>query len=223
MTLYDCTHQIETGMQTYPGDPDVSLSPHATHDVDGYRVTAVTLGSHTGTHIDAPHHTEDDGSTLGTFDVETFRFDARVVDCTDVDACAPIPVDAIPETDAELLVFRTGWDEHWGIDRYLDHPYLAPDTARRCVERGHHVALDTLNPDPTPTDRASSEESPGVPAHKALLGAGRLIIENLTGLHRLPERVTLHAYPLALDGDGAPIRAVAMSSPERAQTEQSVV
>ncbi len=209
MALYDCTHRIETGMQTYPGDPDVSISPHAAHEADGYRVTSLELGSHAGTHIDAPSHTEPDGDTLGTYTVDSFRFEARVVDCGDVVAREAIPPAAVPETDAEMLAFWTGWDDHWGTDRYLDHPYLAPATARCCVAAGHHVATDTLNPDPTPTDRASPDEPAGVPAHHPLLGTDRFVLENLTGLERLPQRVTLHAYPLALDADGEPIRAVA--------------
>jgi kynurenine formamidase len=77
------------------------------------------------------------------------------------------------------------------------------------------VATDTLNPDPTPTERATPDEPSGVPAHRALLGAGRLVVENLTGLERLPERVTLHAYPLAVDADGAPVRAVAEVDEDR--------
>ena len=206
MTLRDCSHPIETGMPTYPGDPDVSLSAHATHDSDGYRVTDIRLGSHTGTHVDAPSHTEAHGATLGAFPVEDFRFDARVLDLPDFGAREAIPPSVVPDTDADLLLFRTGWDTHWGTSRYAEHPYLAPETAQRCAEAGSHVGLDTLNPDPTP---AKDAESAGVPAHHALLGSGCLVIENLTNLDGLPERITLHAYPLALDDDGAPVRAVA--------------
>jgi len=218
MTLQDCSHPIETGMQTYPGDPAVSLSSHSTHAGDGHRVTAVELGSHAGTHIDAPAHTEPDGATLGAYAVSRFRFDARLVDVRDREAREPIPPTAVPETDADILVFATGWDAYWGTPQYYEHPYLDPETAERCAEAGYHVATDTLSPDPTPTDDRGSGESSGcaipgeptgVPAHHALLGADRFVIENLTGLGRLPYRFVLHAYPLALDGDGAPIRAVA--------------
>jgi kynurenine formamidase len=48
-----------------------------------------------------------------------------------------------------------------------------------------------------------------VPAHHALLGEGLPIVENLRNLGALPNRFTLHAYPLRLDADGAPVRAVA--------------
>jgi kynurenine formamidase len=209
MALHDCSHPVRTGMQTYPGDPSVSLSPHATHGEDGYRVTEVKLGSHAGTHLDAPAHTEPDGATLGAYPVDRFRFDARLVDVGDLGAREPIPPGAVPDTDAEMLVFATGWDAHWGTPRYDDHPYLDPSTAERCVEAGYHVATDTLSPDPTPTDVAGEDEPNGVPAHHALLGAERFVIENLTGLGGLPDRFTLHAYPVAMDADGAPIRAVA--------------
>jgi len=50
----DLTQPIEDGMQTYPGDPPVSLSDHTTHAADGYHVESLSCGSHTGTHIDAP-------------------------------------------------------------------------------------------------------------------------------------------------------------------------
>ncbi len=202
-------------MQTYPGDPSVSLSPHATHGEDGYRVTEVKLGSHAGTHVDAPAHTEPDGETLGGYAVDRFRFDARLVDVRDFGAREPIPPGAVPDTDADMLVFATGWDAHWGTPRYDDHPYLDPATAERCVDAGYHVATDTLSPDPTPTDVAGEDEPNGVPAHHALLGAERFVVENLTGLEDLPDRFTLHAYPLAIDADGAPIRAVAETPGER--------
>lgn len=199
-------------MPTYPADPDVSLSEHATHESEGYQVTSVRMGSHAGTHIDAPRHTEPDGATLDAYAMERFRFDARILDVSGFGEREAIPPTVVPETDADLLIFRTGWDAHWGTPRYSDHPYLEPATAERCAEAGYHVGLDALNPDPTPTAAAAASEPSGVPAHHALLGENRFIIENLTGLDEHPERVTLHAYPLALGGDGAPVRAVADTS-----------
>lgn len=209
MPLRDLTHPIEDGMQTYPGDPPVSVSPAATMADDGARVTALSLGSHTGTHVDAPAHTEADGATLGAFDIDDFRFSARLVDVTDLDDREAIGPGRLPDrVDADCLVFHTGWDRFWGTDRYLDHPHLGADAAEWCAERGLAVATDTLSPDPTPS-ASSADHDAGFPAHHALLGAGRLILENLTDLDGLPERFTLHAFPLSLDGDGAPVRAVA--------------
>ena len=174
-------------------------------------MTALSLGSHSGTHVDAPSHTEAAGATLGSYDLDTFRFDAQLADVR-VGARTPIAVADLPvATEATLLVLRTGWDAHWGTDRALDHPFLTVEAARWCVDHGYHVATDALSVDPTPSPNATADEPAGFGAHHALLGAGRLIFENLTGLDRLPSRFRLHAYPLALDADGAPVRAVAVT------------
>ena len=205
----DLTHRVENGMQTYPGDPEVSVEAHATHATDGYRVAALSLGSHAGTHVDAPAHTEPEGRTLDSYPPERFVFDAVRVDCRDLGPREPVGPERLPE-DGELVAVWTGYDDHWGSERYLEHPYLSPAAAELCAERGLAVGTDTLGPDPTPTDRAGSDEPEGVPAHHALLGADCLVVENLRNLGAAGERFELRAYPLALAGDGAPARAVAV-------------
>ncbi len=204
----DLSHRIETGMQTYPGDPDVTVRDHATHAEDGYRVDALELGSHAGTHVDAPAHTEPGGATIDEYPLDRFAMDAVRVDCRDLGARDPIPAERVPDADADCLVLWTGWDEHWGTERYLNHPYLTPTAAERCADRGFAVASDTLNPDPTPTDEADAGEPEGFGAHHALLGADCLVVENLANLDRAADRFELRVYPLALGGDGAPVRAV---------------
>ncbi len=210
----DLSQPISSGIQTYPGDPPVDVSPAATVDDDGYRVSALACGSHSGTHVDAPSHTEPAGSSLDEHDVGRFVFDARVVDCTGREPRTPIGPDALPGDDAgDLLVVRTGWDAHWGTDRYLDHPYLTPEAADRCVRAGWSVGVDALNPDPTPSPNAIDDEPSGFPTHARLLGAERFILENLTNLAGL-DRFRLYAFPLPIeDADGSPVRAVAAVSP----------
>lgn len=95
------------------------------------------------------------------------------------------------------------------MSEYYDHPYLTSDVAAWCVENDYHLAIDFLSPDPTPTENARDDEPDGFPVHRRLLSAGYLIFENLTGLDAVPNRFTLSAYPLKIDSDGAPVRAVA--------------
>lgn len=198
-------------MPTYPDDPDVAVCAADTYADDGCRVTELTLGSHAGTHVDAPSHTEAEGATLGDYPVSAFVRDAVVVDCTDLGAREPIPAARVPETDADCVLFRTGWDRHWGSERYRDHPYVSVEAAERCVESGYAVGIDSFSPDPTPPaegDGDAPADRNAFAAHHALLGAGLLVFENLTTLHAVPERFELRALPLSLDGDGAPVRAV---------------
>ncbi|WP_135825203.1 cyclase family protein [Halorussus ruber] len=234
MPTRDLSHSLDADTVVYPGDPEVEVSPSATHETDGYRVTEVRLGTHAGTHVDAPSHTEPGGRNLDDFAVGEFTFDARVVDCSEFGPREPIGPEEIPEpaeiSDTELLVFRTGWDDYWGTDRYFDHPYLTEEAAKACAERGLHVGLDALSPDPSPSKTGSEngesengesengesetemeQEPTGVPAHHQLLGADRFVLENLTALADLPERFELRAYPLALaEADGSPVRAIAV-------------
>lgn len=207
--MHDLSHPFVDGLQTYPTDDPVHVVPAADHETDGYRATHIETGSHAGTHVDAPAHILDDGKELAAYAVEEFVFDAVTVDCRDLGPRDPIPADRVPEDETiDAVLFHTGWDEHWGTDQYFEHPYLDPEAAALCAERGFAVGTDTLNPDPTPGLTADPDEPDGFPAHEAILGAEELIVENLTGLDQVPERFELRAYPLPLQIDGAPVRAV---------------
>lgn len=231
MPTYDCSHPLETGMPVYPGDAPVAVVQTDTVAADGAALRRLECSSHVGTHVDAPAHMVADGSTLDEFPVDAFTFHARVVDCTPVVARERLTEAVLPpgvregpgeqpgeepgEGAADMLVFHTGWAAHWGTDRYRDSPYLGPALARWCAENGFHVGLDTFSPDPVPSadpGREADDEPGGHPAHAALCGADRLVVENLRGLDRLPERVELRALPLRIgEGDGSPVRAVAVA------------
>lgn len=208
----DLSRPLDADTWTYPGDPAVSIEAHATVEADGYRVSALSMGTHAGTHLDAPSHTESGGATLDELPVGTCAFEAVLAD-VDVGAREPIDVDHLPPVpdDADCLVLDTGWADDWGSERYLDHPYLTEDAATWCAERGLAVAVDAPSVDPSPSPNATDDEPTGHPAHHALLGAGCLIVENLTNLDGLPDRFELRAYPLPISGgDGSPVRAVAV-------------
>ena len=205
-------------MAVYPGSRPVSVASVTTVEDDGARVTELDIDTHVGTHVDAPAHTLGDGKTLDEFPLSAFSFDARLVDCTDAGAREPIGGDALPEpTDHDMLVIRTGWSDHWGTDRYRDHPYLTETAAEWCADYGYSVGLDTFGPDPTRSadpDRESDDEPNGLPAHDAVFAGNCLVVENLRGLARLPREVELTALPLALDAEASPVRAVATDETE---------
>jgi kynurenine formamidase len=215
MSVFDLSQPLATDMPVYPGTQPVSVEPSATRASDGYRTTRLDLDSHAGTHVDAPAHLTD-GPSLGEFPLDRFTFDATTADCRPLAARDPVGVDALraalavdPES-VDLVAVVTGWDRHWGDDRYLDHPYLTAEAAAWLAERECDLGVDTINPDPTPTERAGEGEPDGFPVHERLFEADGLIVENLRGLDRLPERFELHAYPLRFDdADASPVRAVA--------------
>jgi kynurenine formamidase len=206
--MRDLSHPIRSRMQVYPGDPGVDLAPALELERDGAAVTALHLGSHTGTHVDAPAHTIPGGRTMDRVALEELVGEALVIRVAGLDDRATIGVDELGELPVRvpaIVVIDTGWAAHFGSERALRHPALGVEAARLLVERGMRVlGVDTLSPDPT--DAAGTTE---FPVHEVVLGSDGLIVENLTGLDGLPPRVRIGVFPLRLAGDGAPARAVA--------------
>lgn len=206
--MNDLSHPLRTGMQVYPGDPGVDLAPALELERDGAAVTALHLGSHSGTHVDAPAHIVAGGRTMDRVSLDELVGDALVIRVSALDDRATIGVDdlgELPERVPAIVVIDTGWARHFGTERALRHPVIGVDVARLLVSRGMHVlGVDTLSPDPT--DAAGTTE---FPVHEVVLGGDGLIVENLTGLEGLPSRVRIGVFPLRLEGDGAPARAVA--------------
>ena len=82
MKIYDITRDLSGDTIIYPGD----IRPRF-HEIDTgqYRVTEMTLGSHTGTHIDAPSHYIEGGQTVDRIPLDRLIGPARVLDCSDVE------------------------------------------------------------------------------------------------------------------------------------------
>jgi kynurenine formamidase len=213
--IVDLSHPISADTQVYPGDPVPQLSPATTIDRDGYNVLQVSMGSQTGTHVDAPYHFLTDGARIDTMELTMFLGPAAVVDMRGLTPRSTISwpqlepsMSAMPE--GSILVLHTGWSKHWRSTAYLDHPFLAQDAAEGIVAAGvRTVAIDAMSVDET----APPGGEPGsFAAHDVLLGAGGAIVENLTNLEAVDfAEPLLSVLPIRLAGaDGAPVRAVAL-------------
>ena len=78
--LIDLSHPLPNGAKSFPGDPVYQTSPHVTHDKDRFSVTNISMGSHQGTHLDAPYHFYADGKTIDQMPLEPFYGPAKLVD-----------------------------------------------------------------------------------------------------------------------------------------------
>ena len=217
--IVDLSHPVTDGMPVYPGDPAVRIRPATTVSEHGYNVLHVGMGSQSGTHVDAPYHFLDDGARIDELPLELFLAPVVIADVrgrrprsriewSDLAGCA----DRLGPGRA--LVLHTGWDEHWGSDTYVAHPFLAGDAAERLVAAGvRTVAIDALSLDETVLDGGTPG---GFAAHAAVLGAGGVIVENLRNLAAVQVREpVLSVLPLRLrSADGAPVRAVALELDE---------
>ena len=100
--LFDLTMPLRPGMPVQPGDPPFVLQQESSHEAQGFEVARVCLGTHTGTHIDAPRHFFADGATLDSFALDRLVGRGVVIDCRATgdddlsgylrDGCATSPV-----------------------------------------------------------------------------------------------------------------------------------
>jgi len=210
--LIDLSQPVTTGMQVYPGDPEVALADATDFARDGYRVSAMHMGTHAGTHVDAPWHGCADGLAVDEVELSRFCGHARIVKLR-CDDSTPVRLEAVRNQltdldDTQVVLFDTGWSAYFGTDRYLRHPYLDPAVAKYVLASGvMAIGLDTLSPDPTSGADLGPDQ---FAVHKVVLGAGGLIFENLANLSAVTwDRPWFAAFPLRLSGrDGSPVRAV---------------
>ena len=216
--IVDLSHAIEHGTITYPGLPGPVISDHLSREASrqryasGYefQIGRIDMVSNTGTYLDTPFHRFPDGHDLSGLDpARVAAVPGIVVDGGDAQEIGPDALATVEGLDVagRAVLFRTGWDRHWGTDRYgePDHPHLAAAAAERLAEaRAAVVGIDSVNIDGTRTGER--------PVHTALLAAGVPVVEHLTGLDRIAGRpFTFFAVPPAIRGMGSfPVRALAV-------------
>jgi len=91
--MRDLSHPLHSGMQVYPGDPGVDFAPALELERDGAAVTELHLGSHTGTHVDAPAHTVAGGRTMDRVSLDELVGEALVIRVPGLGDHATIGVD----------------------------------------------------------------------------------------------------------------------------------
>ena len=202
-----------------------SIRRELTHEKDYCHVDLLTMGSHTGTHIDAPYHFIRKGKKIDELPVQRFVGHGILIDVSvksDRGIIEPGDVERYEDeiTQGDFVILRTGRDKYFGTPRYYLHPYLSAEGARILAKMGVSlIGIDALNVDPTYYGSVESdisaknlpdEEKYGYPVHDILLGNDILIVENLCNLDKIKQIKGVYSFlPLKLkDSDGSPIRAV---------------
>ena len=206
MKPIDISVPIHHAMTVYRGNPSVRIRAAMTLATDGVSLSEICLGSHTGTHVDAPNHFIKGGRGVDRLDLSLFLGPAWVADLravkTEIGAEA-LEAARIPRGTSRVL-FRTRNSHLWHPARPFTtgFVYLASDGADWLVERGVRlVGIDYLS--------IEGFHVAGAPTHKRLLGAGIPIVEGLNLFRIPPGRWQMAALPLRIeDGDAGLTRAV---------------
>lgn len=200
----DVTHLLCPGMVQWPGDPPFRSERFSDLERgDSWNVSALSFGSHTGTHVDPPLHVLRGAPGVDEMPLTAAIGRARVIQVRDPEAVKVEELRSYRIRRGERILFRTAKSGRRGGRRasapegIAISPAAAEYLAKRRVRT---VGIDTLSVD------AAGE---GARAHRLLLGAGIWIIEGLDLSRVRPGDYDLICLPLRLArGDGAPVRAL---------------
>src|SRR5574341_295578 len=208
MKVLDLTMKVSPEIKVFPGSPQPFFIPWSRFDVHGYESEIMFMSTHTGTHMDAPSHFVQGKKAIDTIPASRLVCNAVMVRVSKK-AGQTIGVADIEGEDiyaGDSVVLATGWEKHYkGKDYMTANPGLSKAAAKYLVRKNVNlVAIDGPSIDPGRDAKFS--------AHKILLPAGVLVIENLCNLYKIrKKRFTLIVAPLNLAGaTGSPVRALAL-------------
>lgn len=201
----DVSIPLRPGMPHWPGDSPFEIArdkdmSKGDHD----NVSRISLGVHTGTHMDAPLHFFADGRPIDTLPFTAVVGRARIIEIEDTESIKPDELDRHDIEPGERILFKTvNSSRAWNSDTfYEDFVYISKEGAAFLAERKIlTVGVDYLS--------VGGFKKDGPETHHALLGAGIWIIEGLN-LRDVPSgHYDLICLPLRLSGaEGSPARAI---------------
>lgn len=200
----DITRPLHAGTPPWPGDTAFAfrlnwrMAAGATVNVG-----ALTMGTHNGTHADAPFHYLPDGPPIDALDLSAFVGPAAVVDVSGRAVIARPdlePAEAAIRSCGRLLLKTGAWADPAVFP--ATYPILSAETPAWLGTLGVRLlGLDVPSVDPV--------DSADLPIHHALAAAGVLIVESLDLSAVAAGEYELIALPLKIKGgDASPVRAV---------------
>ena len=202
MKIIDISQEIYSGMPVYPGDPSFQERRVSSFKQgDMCEVSEITMGTHCGTHVDAPLHMLPDGAPLDSIPLDSFIGKCRVL---------TVPYPIISEKTLEEFEIKPGERILLRTDpngKYNRHGKFNPAVlSMRAAQYLAQLPVKLVGID-APT--VENMELCDGEVHRTLLKAGIPILEGLRLEEVEGENYTLSALPIRLNGEnGAPCRAV---------------
>lgn len=198
----DISQPLTNDMAVWPGDTPFNFKLSFTKEQTGsVNIGQFTTSAHTGTHIDAPYHFDENGEKVHELDVNIYVGQARVVDVTGCEMVGKEELEQFSLEGVERLLLKTSdgrdlgrFPEKFTVFRENIGPFLKEKGVRLLGTDGPSVdAIDSKTMD----------------AHHSLNDNGVYILENIVLTDVEPGDYELIALPLAIEGaDGSPVRAV---------------
>ncbi|MEA5572010.1 cyclase family protein [Calothrix sp. UHCC 0171] len=224
------SHVIDTNIPQWQGDPSVEFITVSQRGKQGYYLRKFTMGEHSATHMNAPISFEDNGIGIDQYTTDKLLIPAVVIDIrkqvevnskTNYDYTLTIAdVMRWEQQHGEippgnLVLLNTGWAQKWGdTDKFIPEdtagnvhfPGFSSDVTKFLLKERQiaGVGIDTHGVDAGINTEFS--------VNRLVLEKPRIVLENLTNLHKLPAKgIIIAIAPLRLrDGSGSPVGVLAL-------------
>jgi len=206
MTIYDISLPLDKNTLIYPGNPAMTIEPHRRVPEYPTSLSKIIFGSHTGTHVDAPRHIDNDAIGADKISLEACIGPCRVLDMTGVEE--KINVTDLEKKNIEMgerILVKTKNSLRGFSELRDDAIYLDGDAADFLAERGIILfGIDWFSV----KKRGGEDARP----HTSLLQKNIVLFEGLDLSRVPPGSYQFVGLPLKFaDLDGAPARAVLCS------------
>ena len=205
MKVFDISVPVRNGAPVYPGNPPIQIAPHSELSKGkSSNLSSISIGSHTGTHVDAPHHFFDGAAKVDELPLDVLIGPARVLAFEEDVMSVTAPLLQQHRLDGVTRVLIHTRNSSFVNDPtfHPDFTFVAPDAAEYLVSLG--VKLVGVDYYSVEQFRSGHHRT-----HRTLLSNNVVIVEGLD-FSRVPSGdYNLYCLPLLLAGlDGAPARAV---------------
>jgi arylformamidase len=201
----DVSVPLHTDMVHWPDNPPVRIERALSIDRgDAANVSSISMGAHTGTHMDAPIHFLPNGAGIDQMPLDATLGTARVIEIHDPEAVRVEELRPHAIQAGERVLFKTrNSTRAWQSDAFVeDFVYISAEAARYLAQqRVRTVGVDYLS--------VGGYKKDGAATHQALLEAGIWIVEGLNLGSVAAGTYEMVCLPLKIVGsDGAPARAI---------------
>lgn len=198
----DISQPFTPDIASWPGDIPFTFKLSFTKKQTGsVNIGQIHTGVHTGTHIDAPFHFDEQGKQVHELDIQLYAGKARVIDAAGHDKIGKEELEGYNLQGAERLLIRTAKGRDWRT--FPDSYTVFRDNIGPYLKEQGIFLLGTDAPS------VDAVDSKTMTAHHSLHQNGVHILENIVLDHVEPGDYELMALPLAIEGaDASPVRAV---------------
>jgi kynurenine formamidase len=221
--VVDLTHAYDDKFPTFDGKPGITAEKVVDFKKDGYTIYKLTIFEHTGTHIDAPLHFTEAGTSVADLAPENLVCPLCVIDIKAKAKEEPnamvmkADIEAWVSANGEIpkgacVAMNSGWAAKLNDPSYRNLPdgsFAFPGFSKEATDMlaeigAAAIAVDTLSLDPG--------NSKDFAVHYSWLPGGRYGIENVNNLDMLPAKgaTVFVGAPKHSGGTGGPARVMAM-------------